>query len=105
MQRKVTLRWSPKAGAGAAITAGVRTIMVGHQKLLGFDATRPACLSPLIVSVLLRELRFLLNGRADELDQESQECKLLRARVGHIDAVLAHVAEITISPDADDETP
>ncbi|HUU45757.1 MAG TPA: glycoside hydrolase family 3 N-terminal domain-containing protein [Acidobacteriota bacterium] len=39
----------------AAITAGVRAVMVGHQKLLGFDAIRPACLSPLIVSVLLRE--------------------------------------------------
>lgn len=39
----------------AAIAAGVHTVMVGHQKLLGFDATRPACLSPLIVSVLLRE--------------------------------------------------
>lgn len=39
----------------AAIAAGVPMIMVGHQRLVGFDATRPACLSPLIVNVLLRQ--------------------------------------------------
>ncbi|MBI3872811.1 MAG: hypothetical protein HY304_07025 [candidate division Zixibacteria bacterium] len=39
----------------AAIAAGVAMIMVGHQRLVGFDATRPACLSPLIVNILLRQ--------------------------------------------------
>ena len=39
----------------AAITAGVGMIMVGHQRMMGFDATRPACMSSLITMVLLRE--------------------------------------------------
>jgi beta-N-acetylhexosaminidase len=39
----------------AAIAAGVQLIMVGHQRMMGFDATRPACMSPLIATVLLRE--------------------------------------------------
>ena len=39
----------------AAITSGVRMIMVGHQFVMGFDPTRPACLSPVIVSALLRQ--------------------------------------------------
>ncbi len=39
----------------AAILAGVQMVMVGHQRMLGFDATRPACTSPLITTVLLRE--------------------------------------------------
>ncbi|MEW5876000.1 MAG: glycoside hydrolase family 3 N-terminal domain-containing protein [Candidatus Zixiibacteriota bacterium] len=38
-----------------AILAGVHMIMVSHQIMMGFDATRPACLSPLIIRVLLRE--------------------------------------------------
>jgi beta-N-acetylhexosaminidase len=39
----------------AAIVAGVNLVMVGHQRLLGFDAVRPACLSPVVISVLLRQ--------------------------------------------------
>jgi beta-N-acetylhexosaminidase len=39
----------------AAVTAGVRMVLVGHQHVMGFDPMRPACLSPLIVQVLLRE--------------------------------------------------
>jgi beta-N-acetylhexosaminidase len=39
----------------AAILAGVQMVMVGHQRMMGFDATRPACMSPLITTVLLRE--------------------------------------------------
>ena len=39
----------------AAIEAKVRMVMVGHQRLMAFDALRPACLSPLIVGALLRE--------------------------------------------------
>lgn len=39
----------------AAVLAGVHMIMVGHQRMLGFDATRPACTSPLIATALLRE--------------------------------------------------
>ena len=39
----------------AAIAAGVRMVMVGHQRLSGFDPMRPACLSPVIVNVLLRQ--------------------------------------------------
>lgn len=45
----------------AAISAGVSMIMVGHQIMMGFDATRPACLSPLMIRVLLRE-RLGFNG-------------------------------------------
>jgi beta-N-acetylhexosaminidase len=39
----------------AAIVARVDLVMVGHHRLLGFDAMRPASLSPVIVSALLRE--------------------------------------------------
>jgi beta-N-acetylhexosaminidase len=39
----------------AAVTSGVRMVLVGHQHVMGFDPMRPACLSPLIVQVLLRE--------------------------------------------------
>ncbi len=39
----------------AAVTAGVRMVMVGHQLVMGFDPTLPACLSPAIVSMLLRQ--------------------------------------------------
>lgn len=39
----------------AAIVAGVQMVMVGHQRMMGFDATRPACMSALMVRVLLRQ--------------------------------------------------
>jgi len=39
----------------AAIAASVQMIMIGHQRMIGFDATRPASMSPLIATVLLRE--------------------------------------------------
>lgn len=39
----------------AAIAAKVRMVMVGHQRLMGFDDLRPACLSPLVVGSLLRK--------------------------------------------------
>ncbi|MEW5700748.1 MAG: glycoside hydrolase family 3 N-terminal domain-containing protein [Candidatus Zixiibacteriota bacterium] len=39
----------------AAIVSGVHLVMVGHQRFNGFDALRPACLSPVIVGALLRE--------------------------------------------------
>jgi beta-N-acetylhexosaminidase len=39
----------------AAVTSGVRMVLVGHQHVMGFDPMHPACLSPLIVQVLLRE--------------------------------------------------
>ena len=46
----------------AAILAGVQMVMVGHQRMMGFDAVRPACMSPLITTVLLRE-RLGFQGR------------------------------------------
>lgn len=39
----------------AAVAAGVQMTMVGHQRMMGFDATRPACMSPVITAALLRE--------------------------------------------------
>jgi beta-N-acetylhexosaminidase len=39
----------------AAVTAGVQSVMVGHQIMMGFDAEFPACLSSIVVSVLLRQ--------------------------------------------------
>ncbi len=39
----------------AAVTAGVQMVMVGHQLVMGFDPFLPACLSPTIVSTLLRQ--------------------------------------------------
>lgn len=39
----------------AAVTAGVKSIMIGHQIMMGFDPENPSCLSPIIVSVLLRQ--------------------------------------------------
>lgn len=39
----------------AAVTAGVRMVMVGHQLVMGFDPFLPACLSPAIVNMLLRQ--------------------------------------------------
>jgi beta-N-acetylhexosaminidase len=39
----------------AAVTAGVRMIMAGHQLVMGFDPTAPACLSPIVVGTLLRQ--------------------------------------------------
>jgi beta-N-acetylhexosaminidase len=39
----------------AAVTAGVRMVMVGHQLVMGFDPMLPACLSPVIVGMLLRQ--------------------------------------------------
>lgn len=39
----------------AAVTCGVQSIMVGHQIMMGFDPENPSCLSPIIVSVLLRQ--------------------------------------------------
>jgi len=39
----------------AAVTAGVRMVMVGHQLVMGFDPFLPACLSPAIINMLLRQ--------------------------------------------------
>ncbi|GAB4325621.1 MAG: beta-N-acetylhexosaminidase [Candidatus Zixiibacteriota bacterium] len=39
----------------AAVASGVQSIMVGHQIMMGFDPENPSCLSPIIVSVLLRQ--------------------------------------------------
>jgi beta-N-acetylhexosaminidase len=39
----------------AAVTSGVRMVMVGHHIMMGFDAMMPACLSPAVVSMLLRQ--------------------------------------------------
>lgn len=39
----------------AAVTAGVRMVMVGHQLVMGFDPFLPACLSPTVVTMLLRQ--------------------------------------------------
>lgn len=39
----------------AAVTSGVRMVMVGHQLVMGFDPFLPACLSPTVITMLLRQ--------------------------------------------------
>ncbi len=39
----------------AAVTSGVRMVMVGHQLVMGFDPLLPACLSPTVITMLLRQ--------------------------------------------------